>query len=171
VPASDGGLSVFEMTDRDLWQQELSGERFAATTLTRLRCGGQAIGASLGVFPAATVQHRVDAPGLLAVGDAAIARDPLAAEGLCFALVSAREAADTAAAMLAGDSRRQRAYTEGLNRVFGEHLEQRSHVYASEARWADRPFWQRRSTGTDSVVRSIPRESATRGSPQLTVAS
>jgi flavin-dependent dehydrogenase len=144
LPAPDGGLTVFEMTDVDLLRPELSPQRFGDTGLTARRAGGHRLTPSVGVQAAATVRHRVDARGLLAVGDAAVARDPLAADGLCFSLVSAREAADTALAMLGGESARQAAYVSGLDGVLQRYLQERDHMYGLEKRWRDRPFWQRR---------------------------
>ena len=82
----------------------------------------------------------------LPVGDAALAGDPIAGEGLCFALRSALEAASAIA--LASRSERGvfARYQRGVRAVFEQHLAQRARIYADVRSWPDAPFWSARRT-------------------------
>ena len=73
------------------------------------------------------------------VGDAALSFDPIAAEGLCFALRSSIEAADA----LLGTRGSLVAYRDGVRGIFANHLERRELIYASERKLRPTPFWQR----------------------------
>jgi flavin-dependent dehydrogenase len=73
------------------------------------------------------------------VGDAALSFDPIAAEGLCFALRSGIEAA----AALLGARGSLAAYRDGVRRIFAAHLERRELIYASERKLRPTSFWQR----------------------------
>ena len=90
----------------------------------------------------------LDAPaGILPVGDAAIARDPLCGRGLEYALTSGIKAA-----RLLSESSSWRA----CSRIWGEEIgtdwesyrHQRQLAYAQETRWRDAPLWATRAGGT-----------------------
>jgi flavin-dependent dehydrogenase len=78
-------------------------------------------------------------PDWAAIGDAALAFDPLASTGVHFALESARCAVD---ALLAGKSGR---YASWLDARWAQYLHGLRGYYALEARWTDSPFWSRRA--------------------------
>jgi flavin-dependent dehydrogenase len=80
----------------------------------------------------------------LAVGDAALAFDPLSADGLCFALRSGLEAAPAIAAALAGDAAMLVRYRAGARAVFDLHLANRALHYRNERRWPSSEFWSAR---------------------------
>lgn len=75
----------------------------------------------------------------LAAGDAAIAFDPLSAQGILSAMYEGKKAAE---AILENDLPR---YEERLETIYARFLAQRNAYYASERRWQDRPFWQARA--------------------------
>lgn len=77
--------------------------------------------------------------GAVPVGDAALSFDPIAAEGLCFALRSGIEAA----AALLGVRGSLAAYRDGVRGIFATHLARRERIYASERKLCPTPFWQR----------------------------
>ena len=80
----------------------------------------------------------------LAVGDAALAVDPLSGSGVVRALRMAEAAADTILAMLAGPARdRLRAYEAALDEDCTEYLTERAGQYGAVRRF-DTPFWARR---------------------------
>jgi flavin-dependent dehydrogenase len=86
-------------------------------------------------------------PGLLCVGDAALAFDPLAAQGLFFALYSGLQAGRTLAHCLATPGAQATAllnYQGQLDRVFEANQRARTYFYASESRYAQQPYWRSR---------------------------
>ena len=80
----------------------------------------------------------------LAVGDAAVAHDPLAGDGVCRSLASGSAAAEAIAAAAGGDGSALRAYAALRERDFDAYLQQRHAFYARELRWPTAPFWRRR---------------------------
>jgi flavin-dependent dehydrogenase len=148
VPQPDGGLVVVLVTDADL---VLRGDRaelplryraaLAATRHTSARCAGMELEPEIRVTRADSGRLLPDhGHGWCAVGDAAMAGDPLAGNGVPRALRGALEAVQRVDAELHG-----RAADESPNdRRFSEFLERRAEYYAVESRWADAPFWLRR---------------------------
>jgi 2-polyprenyl-6-methoxyphenol hydroxylase-like FAD-dependent oxidoreductase len=141
VPAA-GGLVAAYFTDADLWRDGGSAAPNGRLTARRY-AGRRSLGRAV-VRPAASACTTARRAGLVPVGDACMSVDPLSSDGLCFALVSAREAATTVSAVLRGDRDALDRYHDGVARVFAGYLAQREAVYAGETRWPDRPFWQRR---------------------------
>jgi flavin-dependent dehydrogenase len=82
--------------------------------------------------------------GWLAVGDAAQSYDPISGEGLFHALLTGHEAALCLREELSGMKNGLAKYA-ALNRsLWNRFLLNRQECYASETRWRDQPFWQRR---------------------------
>jgi flavin-dependent dehydrogenase len=82
----------------------------------------------------------------LAVGDAALAVDPVSGSGVLRALRTARAVANTVQELLEGRSRRQEAlaaYERARDDECTTYLVERARYYAAETRF-DTPFWQRR---------------------------
>jgi flavin-dependent dehydrogenase len=83
---------------------------------------------------------------LLAVGDAALAFDPLAGDGIVRALRSGIFASYAIADWLRrGDARGLARYRLMLQREFAAYGDLRRDYYARERRWPDSPFWRRRN--------------------------
>lgn len=80
-------------------------------------------------------------PGWRAVGDAALACDPLAGDGVVRSMRSALEAAAEIDAELSGSAA---ADSRSLHARFRDYLEVRGRYYAREARWPGSTFWLRR---------------------------
>jgi flavin-dependent dehydrogenase len=80
----------------------------------------------------------------LATGDAALAFDPLAAQGIFNALYLGLAAAETAHRWLAGDSAALSDYAMEVAGIRDVYIERRAAWYRLETRWADKPFWARR---------------------------
>lgn len=74
----------------------------------------------------------------LAVGDAAMAFDPLSGSGVTLAL----ETGISAAKAIIEDASNN--YRIGLHRQFAHYLSKRSQVYSWETRYCHHPFWKRR---------------------------
>ena len=89
----------------------------------------------------------IGGPGWLAVGDAALACDPLSSQGLLNALYSAVLAADAVGRALGGEAAAPAAYQRGMAPVADAYRAHLDAWYGLERRWADRPFWARRHAG------------------------
>lgn len=99
--------------------------------------------------------------GWVAIGDAAAAFDPLSSHGMTTALWTAIAAAEGMAALLSGDAKPLSEYALKIAAGVQEFLVSRVSVHAQEARFADRPFWQRRH-GPDADPTPAPIEGAVR---------
>ncbi|HEX6376130.1 MAG TPA: tryptophan 7-halogenase [Allosphingosinicella sp.] len=86
-------------------------------------------------------------PGRLAVGDAALAFDPLSSQGLFNALCTGLTGGRAAAAALAGDAAALPAYAARLDAIWTAYREHCRLYYGEERRWPDAPFWARRLSG------------------------
>ncbi|MGW1991838.1 tryptophan 7-halogenase [Embleya sp. NPDC001921] len=87
---------------------------------------------------------RVCGDGWVAAGDAAVAFDPLSAQGILTALYTGLSAGHTVHACLSGRPDAPDTYRARVADLL--HAYRRNHhaAYAAERRWPDRPFWQRR---------------------------
>jgi flavin-dependent dehydrogenase len=83
-------------------------------------------------------------PGWLAVGDAALACDPLSSQGLFNALYSGLMAANALRRALAGDIHALADYQHIIGRVVDAYRHHLSAWYCLESRWPTLPFWARR---------------------------
>jgi flavin-dependent dehydrogenase len=80
----------------------------------------------------------------LAVGDAAFAFDPLSAQGVHKAIESGLRAAQSINDLWSGHDSALQNYTREVDHRFDTYLHLRQAYYASEKRWPDSTFWQRR---------------------------
>jgi flavin-dependent dehydrogenase len=84
-------------------------------------------------------------PGWIAAGDAALALDPLSSQGIFHALYTGLRAGQAVAEVLDGNGAPLVAYDQRLAEIHAAYLHNRAAVYAAEQRWANHPFWSRRS--------------------------
>ncbi|WP_380676696.1 NAD(P)/FAD-dependent oxidoreductase [Salinigranum sp. GCM10025319] len=151
APLPGDQLIVMWMTDADLlggvkrragWHEWLneSGstrERVAEASIVR------------GPKVAAATSHRLRRPPgtdrWLAVGDAALAVDPLSGSGVQRAIDTGVKGALAMDRWLDGDRSDAERYERELDDAFEEYLDRRRDYYGLETRWAERPFWRRRS--------------------------
>src|SRR5262245_8568382 len=82
--------------------------------------------------------------GWLAVGDAAMAFDPLSSQGLIRALASGIRAGEALNGCFSGDLATMCQYDIEANNVFREYWRLRAVYYGRERRWPQSVFWQRR---------------------------
>ena len=85
----------------------------------------------------------------IAVGDAALAFDPISSQGILTALYSGTIGAEALIAHLDGDPAATDAYATRLDTIALAYRENRTRAYAGERRWPQHPFWARRQ-GTRS---------------------
>ncbi len=88
--------------------------------------------------------ERLTGKNWLAVGDAAMAFDPLSGQGVHKALQSALKAADAIDQRLSGSIEALPDYEAAMTRDFDEYRRTRNSIYGKERRWPEAPFWQRR---------------------------
>lgn len=81
----------------------------------------------------------------LAVGDASLAFDPLASQGLLHGLVTGQMGALAVREHLGGNAQALPAWNRQLQQVAQAYRDNRARYYAMEQRWPNEPFWQRRS--------------------------
>ena len=99
-----------------------------------------------------SVLDPVAGEGWAAVGDAAIAFDPLSARGLFNALFTGLAAAEAADRLLAGHRDAFSGYAAVIAQVAAAYRRELALWYAQERRWASHPFWRRRlAQGTPSI--------------------
>jgi flavin-dependent dehydrogenase len=150
VPQPSGALVAALVTDADLvatGDRAALRERFEAalakTTHTSARCAG-ATTADIMIVRADSGVTLSSSDDWLPVGDAAMATDPLAGNGVARALKSARDVVERVDARLLGRSAPPRAETL---KAFTQYLDRRAGYYELEGRWPDAPFWSRRRPG------------------------
>jgi flavin-dependent dehydrogenase len=153
APAGGDTLMTMLMTDADLcgradlaqrpaWQRRLDD-----TVATCARIGAAPMRWGPHAFSAASQRLQRNDPFArwLAVGDAALAVDPVSGSGVPRALRSACSAATAIVEMLQGRVEGPiAAYEETCDREFLTYLDERESCYAMEPRWMNEPFWQRR---------------------------
>lgn len=81
----------------------------------------------------------------LAIGDASLAFDPLASQGLLHSLVTGETAALAVFAHLDGDNHALTAWDRQIQSVMRAYLANHRSYYGLEQRWPDETFWQRRA--------------------------
>lgn len=93
--------------------------------------------------------------GWLATGDAAMAFDPLASQGIVKALDHGRRAAAAIAAHLGGDDASLETYALDLKREYAAFQSTRIRYYGMERRWPRSIFWSRRSADSAASAAAV----------------
>ena len=78
----------------------------------------------------------------LAIGDAALAFDPLSSHGITNALYTANYASEVIASTRLEGKGYLPKYHEDLTAIFNGYLKTKNHMYLMEKRWKTAPFWQ-----------------------------
>ncbi|NER98631.1 MAG: NAD(P)/FAD-dependent oxidoreductase [Symploca sp. SIO1B1] len=149
----NGTLIVVLMTDIDLMRQgkfhkdKQWVELLSQATHTKQRVRGGQLVCPLAVKPAHShLLDRAVGEDWMAIGDAAIAFDPLSSMGVGHAITCGCDAAVALVEYLVNnEDRLLKQYQERLKLNFDNYLSIRHRYYALEPRWLDLPFWQRRT--------------------------
>jgi flavin-dependent dehydrogenase len=153
---------VAYLTDADLIApQSLCTQKCFLSLINRtahVRTHTTACGYAVQTTPRGTAAHsaRLDSfagEGWLAIGDAALAFDPLSSQGMLTALYTGLEAGLTLDAQLSGDADATTRYCQRLTSIYEAYMRNLSGYYSLEERWPDRTFWQRRQQ-TEAVGRA-----------------
>jgi len=143
-------------SDRELFQNLLQQTRHIAKSLSPSPL------TEAPIVRSATTQRLDEFVGSnwLAVGDAAVSRDPLSSDGIDRALTTGRKAAHAIVDHFAGNTGALAKYRATLTAEFESYLDQRRANYQKETRWPDAPFWKPRQSlltlPAAAVLRALP---------------
>ncbi len=149
----NGTLIMVLMTDIDIMRQgKLHKEKQWVKLLSKAPHTKQRVKEGQFVYPL-TVKpahsHVLDqavGEDWMAIGDAAIAFDPLSSMGVGHAITCGCDAAVALVEYLINnEDRLLKQYQNGLERNFDNYLSIRHRYYGLEKRWLDLPFWKRRT--------------------------
>ena len=125
-------------------RRNLMARIHASTLMRRFAQGMAARRAPLRVAAWSARLPQLAGAGWAAVGDAACSFDPLSSQGLFSALYAGLRLAN---ALHANDhALRSEAYATEMDDVWAAYLQHHRRYYASEPRWPEQAFWQRRLT-------------------------
>jgi flavin-dependent dehydrogenase len=160
APVARDRSVVTLMTDGDLARARTLaaapawGDALGRARLTRARFDGAKRSWGPRTFSAASqrlLRGPADPTRWLAVGDAALAVDPISGSGVVRALRTAGAAARAALAALDGEHDALAAYEDDRNRECTIYLYERASYYAMEQRWPVSPFWSRRAAAVRAL--------------------
>ncbi|MDA1312772.1 MAG: NAD(P)/FAD-dependent oxidoreductase [Acidobacteria bacterium] len=155
----DGRLAAVYFTDADLverngathpasWRKQLSDAR---QTTARIERHQGALPSTVRVVSAASAcLETMAGSNWLAVGDAAVSYDPLSSCGIVTAMAGGMEAAAAIERQMSGDDGATERYSAHMRRSYERYRSMIAAYYRDETRWANHPFWKRRSA--DPVV-------------------
>ena len=143
VYMTDGDLPNVEAARRaDVWLALLNQTKH---TSARVRKYSDGIPTAPRILAAHTVRlTAVAGDGWLAVGDSAVAFDPLASHGIAMAMGCGFNAASAIVEYLSGRREAIHAYERLMDRAFASYLLMRHEAYGREQRWPREEFWRRR---------------------------
>jgi flavin-dependent dehydrogenase len=82
--------------------------------------------------------------GWCAIGDAALAFDPISSQGLFHALYTGVRAAQAVNSALESDLSALNSYQDRIHGIARTYFRHRAYFYRQERRWSQNPFWRRR---------------------------
>lgn len=149
----NGQVTAAFMTDADIYARAPKKSRYCLkeqlqkTEHTKLRlCAWTPTSVPQVVSANSSGLDKVACKNWLAVGDAAMAFDPLSSQGVYKALETGLQAAKAIRDGLSGDAEPLRKYGIKLQKDFDRYLAVRGYYYSRERRWPDSLFWKRRAT-------------------------
>jgi flavin-dependent dehydrogenase len=159
APLSNDRLVVAYMTDADIFS------RLHGPTKSRLlevisgapRTAERSKQFDLDIGPNVTLANssrldRIWGRNWIAVGDSAMAFDPLSGQGIYTAMKFGLEAAHAIGGFFSNKTELLAAYAADLSAEFDRYMLQRFSYYSLETRWAAKDFWRRRHEDDERVV-------------------
>jgi flavin-dependent dehydrogenase len=145
VPLPDAGMVFAYMTDSDLWMERRWDELLRLAPLTFERAGCKQIPPPSQIVSAASVVRRpVTGPDWMAIGDAALAFDPLSGQGVFKSIETGTRCGSAIAGYFDGDLKALAAYETWVEETYRSYLAMRAQYYSSVVRWTGSRFWKRR---------------------------
>lgn len=146
VPLPGAGMVFAYMTDSDLWTAHKWDELLERAPLTFERAGRRPIPAPSQIVSAASVvRNPVVGPDWMAIGDAALAFDPLSGQGVSKSIETGARCASVIARWFDGDVGAPAEYETWVNESYQSYLSTRAQFYSSVMRWPGSRFWKRRA--------------------------
>jgi flavin-dependent dehydrogenase len=152
-------MVVAFMTDADLYNKEnCNSEKFfnqslSATKFTRKRCCGS-FPDKIRMYAANSyIMTKTHGTNWIAIGDAAMAFDPLSSQGIYKAIKSGLNAAEAIHEQFTSNKNALQSYSNTLNAAFEKYMQLRKLYYLKEKRWPHSLFWTRRHTNVYSKVK------------------
>jgi flavin-dependent dehydrogenase len=141
------GMVFAYMTDADLWIDGKWDELLPLAPLTFERAGCRHIPPPSQIVSAASVVRcPVTSLDWAAVGDAALAFDPLSGQGVFKSIETGARCASAIARYLKGDVRALAEYETWVNETYRSYLSMRTQFYGNVVRWPGSRFWKRRAS-------------------------
>ena len=148
-------LMAVYMTDADLlprqrqswpafWQARLQQTRLTKEHARSFRLSSAQPPGPRVVAANSSRLDRMSGRGWLAVGDAALAFDPLSSQGMLQAMISGISAGETLHRYLAGEVAALGEYDNRAQRTLREYARLHAAYYGRERRWPQSVFWRRR---------------------------
>ena len=149
VPLPGEGMVFAYMTDSDLWMDRNWHELFKLAPLTFERAGSKHISPPSQIVSAASVV-RVPVTGCdwIAIGDAALAFDPLSGQGVFKSIETGIRCSSATARDFDGVSSALAEYESWVQESYRSYLTTRTQFYNSVVRWRESRFWKRRASGS-----------------------
>ena len=147
VPLPEAGMVFAYMTDSDLWMDRKWDELLQLAPLTFERAGRRPIPPPSNIVSAASVV-RCPVAGLdwIAIGDAALAFDPLSGQGVFKSIETGTRCGSVIAKCFGGDLSALAEYETWVNETYRSYLSTRAQFYSSVVRWPESRFWKRRAS-------------------------
>jgi len=160
APLADHGRVLSFHSDGDLMPETddllaLADRAPAVAALLRetgFRARGPAGTTAANTVWAARAAGQDRARSWLAIGDAALAFDPLSSRGVFNALYTGLSGGFAAARMLAGEPGAAADYQGEIDRIRHAYQRHLALCYAAEPRWPDQPFWRRRLSSRQTAA-------------------
>lgn len=140
------------MTDADLFASQFTGARnfcvdkINSSRQIQLRVKGYDKFDGPFIFPANSSRlDRASGEGWLAIGDSAMAFDPLSGQGVYRAVKGGYTSAKLLGAHLTGDTSALVDYAANIEQVFNAYLSMKNDIYSTIGKWRESVFWQRRT--------------------------
>jgi flavin-dependent dehydrogenase len=151
VPLPGAGMVFAYMTDSDLWLETARkwDELLRLAPLTFERAGCRQIPPPSQIVSAASVVRRpVTGPDWMAIGDAALAYDPLSGQGVFKSIETGTRCASAIARYFDGELNALSAYETWADETYRSYLSLRAQYYSSVVRWNGSRFWKRRMSSS-----------------------
>jgi len=97
------------------------------------------------VSASSVIRRPVTGVNWIAIGDAALAFDPLSGQGIFKSIETATRSSAAIARYFDGESGALVEYESRVNEIYQSYLSLRSKFYSSVRRWPESRFWQRRA--------------------------
>jgi flavin-dependent dehydrogenase len=148
-------MVVAFMTDADLYKKEnCNPEKFFNQSLskakfTKQRCPGS-FPDKIRMYAANSyIMTKTHGANWIAIGDAAMAFDPLSSQGIYKAIKSGLSAAEIIHEQFTNNRYALEPYSHTLNATFKKYIQLRKSYYLKEKRWSQSLFWKRRHSHSD----------------------